>query len=122
MPFPITQQNEIQPLVATIANGTALAPAVRLPNGHGLAGILMSAAWTSAVITAQVSLDNATFYDLYSPDGTEVSIVVSAAASAIYLLPAEWIIANYIKIRSGTTGTPVNQDAERAITLVTKPL
>jgi len=121
MPLQVIFQNEVEPLVATIANGAALAPAVRLPNGHGLVGILMPAAWTAAAITAQISLDNVTFYDLYSPDGTEVSIVVSAAA-AIYLLPAEWIIANYIKIRSGTTGTPVNQGAERAVTLVTKPL
>ena len=121
MPLEVILQNEIEPLVATIAITTSLSAAVRLPNGHGLVGILMPAVWTAAVITAQVSLDNVTFYNLYNSDGTEVSLTV-AAATALFLLPAEWIIANYVKVRSGTAGTAVNQAAERAVTLVTKPL
>ena len=122
MPLPVILQNEVEPLVATIALSGNLSAAVRLPNGHGLVGLLMPAAWTAADITVQVSLDNATFYNLYTPDAGEVTILVSAAATAIYLLPAEWILANYIKVRSGTAASPVAQAAARSITLVTKPL
>jgi hypothetical protein len=122
MPTPVVLQNEVEPLIATIAISTSLAPAVALPNGHGLVGLILPAAWTAADITVQISLDNVTFADLYAPDGTEVTLTVTAAATAIYLTPAQWVCARYVKIRSGTTGTPVNQAAARAVTLITKPL
>lgn len=104
----------------TIANGTALSAAVDLA-GQGIVRVLMPAAWTAAVLTMQVSNDNTTFYDLYNNDGTEWSATV-AAAHAIAMDVSIFTAMRYVKLRSGTGGTPVNQGADRVLTLVTRPL
>ncbi|CAB4126748.1 hypothetical protein UFOVP78_14 [uncultured Caudovirales phage] len=88
-------------------------------HGTNLVGIIAPAAWTAAALTFQVSADNVAFYDLYDTAGAEVSIVVTAGK---YLaLPAAALSGlDYIKLRSGTAGAPVNQAADRAFTLISK--
>lgn len=85
-----------------------------------IAGIVMPAAWTAAVLTMQMSADDATFNDVYDQSGSEVTIQ-AGAARYITLNPADFVGANALKVRSGTTGTPVAQGAERIITLVLMP-
>lgn len=103
----------------TISNGTSLSPQIALGDS-ALAGISMPAAWDAAAITVQVSTDGATFQEMQS-----ISAVVSIAAAAgqyIALDTAIWRGINLIKLRSGTSGAPVNQTADRALILVTKRL
>lgn len=103
---------------ATIANGAALSAAVSLA-GKGIIRLNMPASWTAANLTFQVSADNATYLDLYDKNGSEYT-VTAAASRSIILPPADFVGVNYIKIRSGTSATPVNQGASRDITIITR--
>jgi hypothetical protein len=103
---------------ATIANGASLSGAVAL-SGRAAIRILMPGSWTTANLTFQVSMDDATYYNLYDSAGNEVT-VAAAAAIAIVLDPATFCGCAYLKIRSGTSGTPINQAADRALSVVAK--
>ena len=98
-----------------IAAGTALSPAVCVFNSR-LVAIQMPAAWTAAVLTFQVSMDNLTYTDLYDSFGSEVSVAVAAShgVSLDVTVFAGWA---FFKIRSGTGAAPVNQVAAAALFL-----
>ena len=104
---------------ATIANGEALSTAINVRSGCIPAAIAMSAAWTAASLTFQVSLDGGVTYgnlrDIYK---SEMTVQVEAATDVIQLPPADWFWVKYFRIRSGTAGTPVNQGAARTLTVV----
>lgn len=104
-----------------IANGESLSTAVDLTDSLVLVGLQMPAAWTAAGITLQASVDGITYGDLKDYAGNEYSLVVTAD-DYLYLDPAELVSIRYLKVRSGTSGTPVNQAAERTITLLVRPL
>ncbi|MCJ7751819.1 MAG: hypothetical protein MUQ65_12115 [Armatimonadetes bacterium] len=55
MPLPVTLVNDTATTTATIALSGSLSGAVRIPNGHELAAIIMPAAWDAAGITFQAS-------------------------------------------------------------------
>ena len=108
-------------ITATIANGASLSDELDLVN-HRIVTIFMPAAWTAANLTFQVAaVTGGTFQDLYDDVGTEV--VVTAAVSraiGVDLVAGALASPRFIKIRSGTTGTPVNQGAARSIVLILK--
>lgn len=100
----------------SIAQNQALSPAVCI-DGYKFFTIAMPAAWDAAALTFQGSFDNVTFFDLYM-DGSEVSeVVVAAKAYVINLNALAFMSVKYIKVRSGTSATPVNQTAARTIKL-----
>lgn len=105
----------------TIANGEAVSAEIDL-EGYILAAIAMPAAWTAANLTFQAATTSGgTFQDLYDDLGTEV--VVTAVVSHTIGLNArapEMSSLRFIKVRSGTTGTPVAQGAARTLTLILK--
>jgi hypothetical protein len=101
----------------TIASGASLSNALNDLDGQILVGIVMPADWTAANLTVQLSHDDSTFNNQYDEAGTEVTIV-AAANRYINLTPANHLGATALKIRSGTSGTAVNQAADRIITLV----
>lgn len=104
----------------TIANGQSLSGAVNL-SGFTLIGIDLPSAWTTANLTLQASIDNSTWDNVFDSTGTEVTI--SAAASRFVLLnPADFVAIRYLRLRSGTSGTPVNQGGARTITLVVRAI
>lgn len=113
------QVSALQPIstaVATIANGESLSAAVDL-GGWRVAGIVMPASWTAANLTLQTSPDGETYNNRYDRSGTEYTI--TAAASRSIQIPLDDLLSvRFIKVRSGTSGSPVNQGAERSITLV----
>lgn len=100
---------------ATIASGASLSAAVPL-YGYVFCGIYMPASWTAAAITLQASDDGSTWYDVYN-DGTEVSIT-AAAGQYIALDSSLFLGIRQLKVRSGTSATPVNQAAERTVKLM----
>lgn len=104
---------------AIIPNGDSLSGAVDLGSGI-LTRIEMPAAWTAAGLTFQVSADNSTWLDLYDDAGSEVSVTADAS-QAMRVDFADWIGVRYLKVRSGTSDTAVNQGAERVLTIVTVP-
>lgn len=114
----VAQTPYLTRLSTTIANGQAVTAAINLRDQPVLA-IQMPASWTTANLTFQGSNDGTTFFDVYTLDGEEYT-VVAAAGRYIVLSPFDFQWARYIKIRSGTTATPVNQSADRTIVLVTR--
>jgi hypothetical protein len=98
-----------------IANGASLSDPIDL-TGLVLVGLQMPAAWTAAAITFQASADGVTYADVYSA-GAELSVTVSAS-QCVRLDSTIMLSFRYWKIRSGTSGTPVNQGAARTIMAV----
>ena len=112
--------SQITNVSVTIANGAALSGAVKL-GGATLLGIEMPAAWTTAALTFQHSIDGVTYTDLYDAAGAEIALtVVASHYSTLSILAWQGVI--YLKVRSGTGGTPVNQGAEHILKLVCKEL
>lgn len=105
---------------ATIAISTALSAAVDLV-GTTLAGYYMPAAWTAASITLQASVDGTNFINVYDSSGNEEVHTVTVDRY-IKLAPATTAGYRYVKFRSGTSATPVNQAAERIIPLAVRPV
>lgn len=110
-------------VAATIASGASLSGAV-LCDGR-LAGIITDTAWTAAAITFSVSADGTTYYDLWSGgEGTAAEATIASgnistsAAKFISLTFANWVGIKYVKIRSGTSASPVNQGSARSLSLV----
>lgn len=105
---------------ATIAISSSLSSAVELTDGP-LVRLVIPSAWTTANITFQTSYDGTNYADLYDKAGTEYTVTVGGASREIAVPIADWIGIRYIKVRSGTTGSAVNQAAARTIQLVMAP-
>lgn len=106
---------------AVIAASGNLSSAVQIDGGKHI-GLIMPSAWTAAGITFQVSMDGINYSNLYDDAGAEVAIV-AAASTAIALdgaLKEALMPWKHLKLRSGTSGTPVAQAAERTITVIAK--
>lgn len=104
----------------TIANGASLSGAADFGPIGRLRAIKMSAAWTAASITFAVSDDGTTFQPLYD-SGAELAFAAAAADRYISLNDAQVKLFScwqYVKVRSGTAGVPVNQGADRTLELL----
>jgi hypothetical protein len=109
----------------TIANGASLSDAVDM-SGLQLVAIQMPSGWTTAnltfqagVIVSQDGKNTITYGNVLDDGGTEV-VVTAAANSFITIRPTVAAALRGIKslkVRSGTSGTPVSQAAARIITL-----
>jgi hypothetical protein len=107
-------------VTATIAQNASLSGAVYIGDYRYFA-IQMPAAWTAAGLTFQGSLDGATYQNLYDDAGNEVS--ASAAASINISLDSvalKIVPYRYLKIRSGTAASAVNQEDVRVLTIYGK--
>jgi hypothetical protein len=109
--------------VATILSGAALSQGI-LIGDKVLCGILAPAAWTAAVLTFQVSFDDGlTWADYYDDGANEQTLVAGAMAASgkyIALDASQFAGVTWVKVRSGTTGSPVNQAADRLVTLISR--
>lgn len=106
-------------ITAAITSGQSLSAEADLGNGV-LVGIAMPAAWDAASLSYQVTTDGTTWLEMQS---TSAAISYTAAAGQyIAVDPALWRGVVAVKVRSGTLGAPVNQTANRTISLVTRPL
>ena len=105
----------------SIANGQALSSSFVLDQSQLISGVFMPAAWTAAVLTLQTSMDNGTTWnEVVKADGTAYQLTV-AASQAVMIPPADLIGIPpnaLVRLRSGTSGTPVNQGAARSVTVV----
>lgn len=109
----------------TIANGTALSPEVNV-NQKRIVGIRMSAGWTAGAITFQALIDEPAalpkapvFGNVVDAAGAEISLATPTAGTYMALPDTLALLGlGRIKIRSGTSGVPVNQAADRVLYLV----
>lgn len=104
------------PVPVVIANGASLSAMLDCSGGK-LQGIIMPSAWTAAGLSFAVSnKSDGTFVPLYDNAGSEVT-VTAAINQALNLAAAPKSLDawRFIKIRSGTAGTPVSQAAERTL-------
>ena len=110
---------QVTTATATIASGTSLSGAADLGTGR-IVGLVIPASWTSAAITFQGSADGSTYFDLYD-DAIERTIASGSVAASRFLALSlgDWLGIRAVKLRSGTAASPVNQPADRVITLVT---
>lgn len=104
----------------TIANGASLSGALNIAS-RNFFGIIMPSSWTAASLTFQGSFDGTNFYNLYDESGTEVTFTVAASRYVIISTPAKFLGLKKLKIRSGTSGSAVNQGGDRTIGVIVIP-
>ena len=114
MPHP-----QITELECTILINTSISDSVDL-EGARLVGILMPAVWDAATVSFEGSDDDSSFFEV--GDGT-AEISLTAAGGWIVAIPRGTLdgVGKFVKIRSGTSVAPVNQTAERTVTLLVRP-
>lgn len=100
----------------TILSAASLSGALYMGENVPVA-LLMPSSWTTASLTYQCSTDGTTYGNVYDDGGTEMTS--TTAASRFVTLPAALFAGcKYIKIRSGTSGSPVTQGGDRVLTVV----
>jgi hypothetical protein len=101
---------------AFIAKGQHLSQAIDV-SGLDLTGIEMPSRITGAALTFQASdAMDGTFNDLYDETGTEVSVTVAANRAVTNVLKLKNF--NALKVRTGTSGSPVAQADDAPIQLI----
>ncbi len=106
-------------LTALIASGSSLSAAIPLDRRPVLR-LLIPSGWTTASVTLQGSLDGTNYYDLLAEDGNAITLSASAGKFIQISNPDDWAGYKYLKVRSGTSGSPVTQAADRTITLTVR--
>ena len=106
-----------------IASAASLSGTVQLQGGRfQLVAIQMPAAWTAASLTFAVSFDGTTFVPLHWA-GAEYTILAAGGAAAslgVSLEPSAFAGWPFVRVRSGTAATAVNQGAERTLQVLTR--
>lgn len=107
--------------VATIANGAALSNAIDIGTAE-LVGVSMPDTWDTASITFTATIDDTNFLAVNDAAGNEVEVTAPVADKHILFSFAGIKGFNKIKLRSGTSASPVNQTTagDRSITLLLK--
>ena len=90
--------------------------------GATMSALAIPATWTAASLTFLASPDRGTtFFDVYGSTGDEITYTV-AASRVVTFDPAFWLGIRHLRVRSGTTATPVPQAAERTLYIGTQAL
>lgn len=114
----ISRQRVVVPV--TIVSGQSQGSIVNL-GGMELVGIAMPSAWDTAAVTLlALAADGSTYAAVKNEGGTEFSVTVAAGSYTALSGAATGIIRGLgmVKVRSGTSGTPVNQTANRTLHLI----
>lgn len=101
---------------ATIANGTSDSDAIPLGN-FNLVGIEVPTI-TNAGLTIRASDDGGTTYRGVWTSAGELTYATGTGNKHVVVNPNDLIGCSFIKLRSGTDATPVNQGADRVFTLI----
>ena len=108
--------NESTEYSATILAADATCKSETLDLGTArVFAVQMPAAWTAAVLTFLASSDGVTFAPVHIAD---IEYSVPVAASRVVMLDFNLYGLQYIQLRSGTAGTPVQQAADRTVKLI----
>lgn len=105
-------------LVAIIPNNASLSNALDIGESS-MQTIHMPTDWDAAVITFASSDElNGLYQGVYDVNGTEVTMTTAADRDVPF--PVEVAGCRFIKLRSGTVGTPVAQTPARTIPIILK--
>jgi hypothetical protein len=104
----------------TVADGQSLSDALSVDK-YVVCGFVVDSGWNTAALTFTVSYDGTTYYNMFN-GATELSYAAIAASSWVSVDPAVFMGIPYIKVRSGTAGTPVNQTGASVVTVITRPI
>lgn len=118
----VTQEDRV-PTVATILNGASVSDVIDLKS-YSVVGVIMPSAWTTAAVTIEVSHNNGEFVGLVYDDlGAQVNTVASPTVSSAYTLSLTGMVPyRFVKVRSGTTASPVNQGGNRDVVIISRKL
>ena len=108
----------------TIANGQSLSGAIDLER-ETLVGIRVDAnGWSSAGLSFQAAPDSTagTFGEVKDDSGSNITVAALAAGDLVSFPPTKFTGVRFLKVRSGTVGSPVSQGADRVLTLITRRL
>lgn len=105
---------------AVIANNASLSDGIDL-KGYTLCGVEMPADWTDANLTFQGRTKGGIWSNVYDRYGNEL-VVVADDDRYIPIDPLDFLGVEEIKVRSGTSGSAVNQSAARTINLAVRAL
>lgn len=111
-----------------IANGQSLSGSIDLFGCNLVAILIDPNGWTTASLTFQVSPDDLTFAELWKSTGAndgavyEVSSAAAVAGQLVTLPEDDFAGFRFLKVRSGTVGSPVVQGATRTLTLIVRPV
>lgn len=110
---------------ADITDGTSLSNEVNLilPNSSPPIYLffIMPAVWNGTAITLQASDEKGgTYKNVYDTGGTEISLTVANNRVIVPTAAIQAALASlkHIKIRSGSSATPVNQQDDRSIKII----
>lgn len=112
---------QVQTAVATIANGQSLSGAIDLNYNRMVRIVIPAGGWTAANLTFQTSADCTTYGNLRDNLGNEYTVTVSTAGDEIIIPYADFVGVRCLKVRSGTSATPVAQGGARSLTIVALP-
>lgn len=108
--------------VPIAAGASGLSGVVRL-GGKTLVGIVIPSTWVTAGLSFQASHDDGTtFGELLDETATakSVSSITGGAYTVIAVDPTKWRGIWCLKVRSGTSGAPVNQTGNPTLLLLTR--
>jgi len=112
----------------TIPDGATGLSGVVSPNNRQLVGLVPPAAWTAATLEFQWSPDGTTFYNVSDKAGaaialTDANVQASLGEAIMFDAVLRDIFRDirHLKLRSGTAASPVDQNADRAFTLIFAP-
>jgi len=123
-PVPVSVSSSRTAVNVVITNGTSVSAGIDLTN-TAILGFLSPAAWTAAALNFEVSADNSTWITggIFDSLGSAVGSYSTPAVSTAYSLdPISMLPWRYVRFRSGTSGSPVNQGADRTFVVITRPL
>lgn len=85
-----------------------------------LFALLLPEAWTAADLTFQSTINGVDWFDVFDEYGDE-RVIVCAASRMITVDPGPWLALSMLRLRSGTSETPVSQSADREIFVLGVP-
>jgi hypothetical protein len=112
-----------QQFTATITAAGNLSPEVDI-GGYPIVGIVIPSGWTTATLSFQASPDGGvTWGELLTPSGAAYAIgsVTGGAQMRIAVDPTALRGVRSIKVRSGTSASPVNQTNTVSVILLSRP-
>lgn len=111
-------------VAATIPSGSSVSNAVDLSNAC-LVGFIAPAAWTAAALNIEVSVDGAAWVTMgvFDSSGVATGNYPSLTGGAAYAVDVQSFLPfRYVRLRSGTAASAVNQTAQRDFTLILRAL
>lgn len=105
--------------IVEIGSGESLSAAIAMGDMAPMAFQALDG-WTTANLTFQASLDGGSTWGELELDGSAVTVHFEDGSVSAVENPSVFAGAQLLKVRSGTSGAPVTQEAARRIALLAR--